>query len=351
MPKAKKKAKDKPIIGLGKNIDNLTVQKSTPLLTLFHSEMTLAEFKLLDTYLARIDSHNPDNRVVIIEKGELEKLLHVKKINIANLKVRLKHLLSNVIEIEDNETKKSVRMITLFESAFADQDDEGLWQIQLECTAKAMKYIFNIENIGYLRYKLKCVTSLKSRQAYILFLYLESNRFRSPFVVELDELKKILCCEKEATYRQYKRFNDLVLKRIHKEVNEKTECKFQYETVKKGRSVVAIRFRLDSKSNPDYELSEETPIVINQSNPEVWKQPLEQFELTDEQYDMIRSLLVTVPDDKLPQTPACAGSIDLMRYHYIDQKTNAIKERNQQKTIKNKYAYLVKMIKKDIAKG
>ena len=37
MPKAKKKAKDKPIIGLGKNIDNLTVQKSTPLLTLFHS--------------------------------------------------------------------------------------------------------------------------------------------------------------------------------------------------------------------------------------------------------------------------------------------------------------------------
>ena len=78
---------------------------------------------------------------------------------------------------------------------------------------------------------------------------------------------------------------------------------------------------------------------------------MEQFELTDEQYDMIRSLLVTVPDDKLPQTPACAGSIDLMRYNYIDQKTNAIKERNQQKTIKNKYAYLVKMIKKDIAKG
>ena len=174
--------------------------------------MTLAEFKLLDTYLARIDSHNPDNRVVIFEKGELEELLHVKKINIANLKVRLKHLLSNVIEIEDSETKKSVRMITLFESAFADQDDEGLWQIQLECTAKAMKYIFNIENIGYLRYKLKCVTSLKSRQAYILFLYLESNRFRSPFVVELEELKKILCCDKEQHYKVFKQFNQKSIK-------------------------------------------------------------------------------------------------------------------------------------------
>ena len=71
--------------------------------------MTLAEFKLLDTYLARIDSHNPDNRVVIFEKGELEELLHVKKINIANLKVRLKHLLSNVIEIEDSETKEKCK--------------------------------------------------------------------------------------------------------------------------------------------------------------------------------------------------------------------------------------------------
>lgn len=349
MPNGKKKVKDKPIIGLGKNIDNLTVQKSKPFLSLFQSEMTLAEFKILDTYLARVDSHNPDNRIVMFEKGELEELLHVKKINISDLDKRLTHLMSHVIKIDDDESKKGFTKITLFERAVTEQDDNGLWQIQLECTPSAMKYVFNLENIGYLRYKLRSITALKSRQAYILFLFLELNRFRSPFVVELEELKKILCCDKEEHYKEFKRFNDKVLKRICKEINEKTECKFQYETVKKGRSVVAIRFRLDSTSNPGYELSEKTSIVIDQSNQEVWKQPLEQFDLTNEQYDMIRSLLVTVPDDKLPQTPACAGSIDLMRYHYIDQKSNTIKERNQQKTIKNKYAYLVKMIKKDIA--
>ena len=71
--------------------------------------------------------------------------------------------------------------------------------------------------------------------------------------------------------------------------------------------------------------------MIEQSNQEVWKQPLEQFDLTNEQYDMIRSLLVTVPDDKLPQTPACAGSIDLIRYHYIDQKAKCNKRKESNK--------------------
>ena len=50
--------KIEPIISLG-NEDKLTVQKSLPLFALWRSELTLAEFKILDTYLSRIDSHKP----------------------------------------------------------------------------------------------------------------------------------------------------------------------------------------------------------------------------------------------------------------------------------------------------
>lgn len=46
--------KIEPIISLG-NEDKLTVQKSLPLFSLWRSELTLAEFKILDTYLSRID--------------------------------------------------------------------------------------------------------------------------------------------------------------------------------------------------------------------------------------------------------------------------------------------------------
>ena len=73
MPQNKKITES--IIGLGKDPENkLTVQKSIPLFSLWRSDMTLAEFKILDAYLSRIDSHIPEKRTVIFTKGELEQL-------------------------------------------------------------------------------------------------------------------------------------------------------------------------------------------------------------------------------------------------------------------------------------
>ena len=239
------KKKLKPITTLGDE-EKLTVQKSLPLFALWRSELTLSEFKILDTYLARINSHNPKQRAVVFEKGELENLLGVKKINNKGLKDRLKHLMGNVVEIPDISSKKGFRLISLFEEAVAEQDDYGFWQVKLECTQKAMKYIFNMDNLGYLRYKLRCITSITSRYTYIMFIYLESNRFRKSWEVPLAELKHILNCDKEEIYKEFKFFNQKILKKVQKEMHEKTECKYDYETIKKGRSVVAIRFTLET---------------------------------------------------------------------------------------------------------
>ena len=159
--------KIEPIKSLGDS-DKLTVQKSLPLFQLWRSNLSLAEFKIMDTYLSRIDSHKPDKRTVIFEKGELEKALGVKKINNADLKDRLKHLMSSVVQLPDS-SKKGFRLVTLFEEAEAEQDDTGLWKVKLECTQKAMIYFFNVDNIGYLRYKLRCITALTSRYTYIMF--------------------------------------------------------------------------------------------------------------------------------------------------------------------------------------
>ena len=216
--------KIEPIISLG-NEDKLTVQKSLPLFALWRSELTLSEFKILDTYLSRIDSRKPDKRTVIFEKGELEKLLEVKRIRTEELDERLKHL-GTPVRLDDSTAKnKKFARISLFEKATAEQDDNGLWQVELTASQSAMKYFFNIENLGYLRYKLRCITALTSRYTYIMFIYLEANRYRKSWDIPVDELKQILDCDKEETYKAYKRFNDLLLKRVQKEMNEKTECR------------------------------------------------------------------------------------------------------------------------------
>ena len=240
-----RKKKIETINGLGNSPETaLTVQKSLPLFALWQSELTLSEFKILDTYLSRIDSHKPEKRSVIFEKGELERLLGIKQLKPTDLDARLKHLQETTVNLSQNG--KKIDRITLFERAQAEQDDYGQWRATLTCTPSAMKYIFNIEHLGYLRYKIRCITSISSRYTYIMFIYLEANRFRKSWEIPLAELKEILNCETEETYKQYKRFNDLILKKIQKELHEKTECRYSYMPVKKGRTVVAIRFELES---------------------------------------------------------------------------------------------------------
>lgn len=342
--------KIEPITSLG-NEDKLTVQKSLPLFALWRSELTLSEFKILDTYLARINSHKPEKRAVMFEKGELEKLLGVQKINNKELEERLKHLMGNVVKIPDRDNKKGFRLITLFEEAVAEQDNYGLWQVKMECTQKAMKYIFNIENLGYLRYKLRCITSITSRYTYIMFIYLEANRFRKSWEVPIDELKEILACDKEETYKQFKRFNDLILKKVQKEMLEKTECRYSYEPIKKGRSVVAIRFTVETLPkltiDSDYDPNQFTlEDLQNDNTKDVWVSALEKdgvSEFTQEQINEIREVLVTIPEYKLPEDT----DIQFRRYRYMTQKYAVLNRVASETKIKNRFLYFMKMLKSD----
>ena len=343
------KKKIEPITSLGSE-DKLTVQKSLPLFSLWRSELTLSEFKILDTYLSRIDSHKPEKRLVVFEKGELESLLGVKKINKPELEERLKHLMGNVVKIPDIDEKKGFRLITLFEEAVAEQDDYGLWQIKLECTQKAMKYIFNIENLGYLRYKLRCITAITSRYTYIMFVYLEANRFRKTWEVPLDELKEILSCDKEETYKEFKRFNDLILKKVQAELTEKTECRYTYEPIKKGRRVTGVQFKIKTRDktfeNTDTELQAPPSEDLNAP---LWYSAVEEFNFDEKQLDVIAQCLSLVPDRILPKfDEESRNTEEFKRYSYLAVKVAEINQRDSIRPIKNKFAYLSKIIKKDV---
>ena len=223
------------------------VQKSNPLQSLSETKMTLAEFKILDAYLSKIDSHKPEERSVTFDKGELESLLGVTQIKNKDLSNRIDNLFK-VVTIQDPDKPNKFTKIALFSCAECTQGDDGLWTIKLACSPEAMEYIFNIESIGYLRYRLKNVVNLTSRYSYILYLYLESNRFRGSWTMSLDDLKKMLCCTAD-TYSEYKRFNDLVLKKCQKELSQKTDIAFDYVALRRGRKVTSVQFIIKTPQN------------------------------------------------------------------------------------------------------
>lgn len=332
-----------------KGTHKLTVQKSRPLLALCNSELTLQELKMLDLYLSRIDSHKPKNRSVTFQKGEMEKIFGVVKINIQTLKLRLKHMLSTVVEIPDKDDENGFRLITIFTDAEAYRDEKGIWTVRLECSDKAMKYIFNIDSLGYIKYKLQCITRLSSRYSYVMFVYLEDNRFRGEWDVSLDEIRKILGCESEL-YLQYKMLNKKILTPIYNELKDK--CYFEYNPIKSNRSVIGIHIRLGtirSNSNPHASLDtsvNKLPSPENNEIKEAWMSALKDWNLTGMELKELRELIISIPCDKLPHVPAETGcdDIDLRRFHYIKQKVAEINRRN----IKNKFLYIKKIINNEV---
>lgn len=331
-----------PILGPGKDPENkLTVQKSLPLFSLWQSDMSLAEFKILDTYLSRINSHKPEQRSVIFTKGELEALLGVKKINKSALSARLNGL-GRFVEVERADHK--LHKVALFEEACGELDpDTGLWTVRLTCTPGAMKYIFNIEEVGYLKYKLSSAISLTSRYSYILFLYMESNRFRKTWEVGVNDLRQILRCDTEDYCQEFKVFNRDILKRCQKEIHEKTECRFSYEPVKKGKSVVAIRLTLETlpahimPSIPGQlsldDFQEEGPNAIYaEVLPEI---------LTPEEVEALRTL--ATKKVSWPSSPTV--SMECCIADYLRQKV--VMMNASRKPVAHPYNYLKTMIERD----
>ncbi len=338
MPKRKKLPDLPEIEGLGNDPGRNIVQKTNPLISLTRTSMTLSEFKILDVYLSRIDSHSPKKRTVRIERGDLEKCLGVTKINVDDLRKRL-HNLFQAIDIKDPRRQNGGKTISLFDEATYYQDTNGQWTIDLTAGASAMEYIFNPESIGYLRYRLGAVIKLKSRYSYALFLYLEQQRhMHLVWEVSIDELKDVLNCHKD-TYASYKRFSDLILKPSLAEVTSKTQCKAAVTPLRTGRNVTSLRFMLQ----PNEAKEDDNQITIwsvdEATTYEQYDAATEKT-FTEGQLEQIAAALKEVPIFCLPS----GESDNIRRYKLLSALYQRLKKREETVKINDRCAYLIRTL-------
>lgn len=230
--------------------DQRLVQKANPLLTIgLENGLPLGACKLLDFYLSQIDMHDPDSREVTISKNKLMKILGLKYLDREILKYNLSKLRRTSLEFTvESEAEKGDIDLGLFEYSFLD---ENMDYVRLSCTPAAMKYVFNIESMGYLKYRFFSIKELRSIYSYNLFTYLGKNRFRKTWVESYRNLRKELGVPNDS-HPEFRYFRKDILERAKKELSEKTLCRFSYETIKDGREVAAIRFSI--LSSGDFEL-------------------------------------------------------------------------------------------------
>ena len=351
----KKKIVEPDYTGIGSRPDNAIVQKSKPLFALTESSLTLPELKILDVFLSRINSHDPEKTSVMFERGELERILNVTKLNEKDLDLRLKHLFTSV-KIQDDEEPRGFVRIGLMERAEAKQDENGQWQVLLKCTEDAKEYIFNIENLGYLKYRLALVVNLTSRYSYTLVLYLLDNRYRESWIIDLGEIKKILGCTSES-YQQFKVFNDRVLKICKQEIESKTDLRFEYEPVKTGRKVTKIKFSV--KTNQQITVDDIMTLEGKTDDPDPDEEDLMiekygskrladlaancDYEFTREEMEIISALL---NETVLPFSSSSSGIEELQRWDYLDKKYKEFLIAVKKYNVKRRFEYFKKMLEK-----
>lgn len=343
------------IEGLGKKPLNNCVQKSNPLVQLCkNKDISLMAFKLLDIYLSRINSHEPDRRTVIIPRGELEQVMGVKRLERDDIAAALKSL-SVGVDVAVGERNK-VDVISLFQRMTATRfDDDDVWSVRLTCTEEAMQYVFNVDDLGYLRYRLGAVANLRGRMAYVMFMYLESNRFRGSWTVELHELKSLLGCDDNDYYNEFRRFDEKVLRRLQKELADKANCRFSYEKIKKGRKIVALMFTLESiavyKSDEDTQLTLED---YEQSIDELRSRPLWydfnlsidgtcKIRFTQAELDMLAEVLYTCDTCRMPHA---ADGVEIARLHFMSLLYKKLLVYSSSHEVKHPAQYLASMIER-----
>lgn len=220
--------------------ENNEIQKCRPMFYDLWKEkdsISMTEYKLLDIYMSAINSHDTKTRDVLFTTNQLNEILGTgyAREDIQNI---FKKMMQLVVKADKNI------FVSLFEATYIKENDDSEFQVLLKCTESAQKYFFNLDNIGYFSYKLKSTLAIGSVYSYLMFNYIEMNRFRKSWEVSVDDLKQYLNCSDEC-YKQFKVFNDKVLKKCLNELTEKTELRYSYETIKTGRFVKAIRFTIN----------------------------------------------------------------------------------------------------------
>ena len=222
--------------------DTAEVAKSRPLLLMKSVPFELGELKVLDTYISRINSENPNIRTVIFSKDEYEELIGVKNIDWRTLAKHTRGLLGKIVELEMKP--REYMQFVLFTKAHYHLDEQGLAAVELTCSEEAQRLFFGIKEIGYLKYQLANVLSLTSKYSYLLYLYLKDNVFRECWKVSVEELRdKKLDLKNNEYYKQFKYFKRDILGKALKEVNEKTDISYEWKPIKRGRTVTHIEFQ------------------------------------------------------------------------------------------------------------
>ena len=213
-----------------------TVKKSNILNELRNANASLVEYRLFCVYLAHLSLKSEDN-VVTFSLADYARIAGLDRPRYIDLKAQAHNMVGLTAALLNEDGGFSV--YSLFSEFKLFREDEQ-WFVSLECNPKIAPMIREQKG-RFLRYKLYNTIYLKSFNQQRIYELLKQYETIGTRIISLEDLRTFLGIgEKE--YPVWGVFARDVLKVAQKALKESTDICFEYEPVKKGRPVVAVKF-------------------------------------------------------------------------------------------------------------
>jgi len=334
------------------------VTKSNSLMYAFDAPLSVSAFRLLDTYLSKINPRDPSSARVGFKKSDYLDLIG-KKLQKPQIEKILDELRHKDMYIKNDKGDKLI--LNLF--ALTGISKDGSY-IVMECNPRLNHLFFDIKQFGYFRYQLQNTLNLSTAHHMTVYNYLMANSFKRNWVVNINDLVRNHLQLKGDYYLTYHRLNAKILSPAIKEINEKTNLVVSYEPHEKsgvrGKKVDSIKFSVLVKDNMVYTQENDKDKDKEDSDnyiddPRETKYSNEQiaqlaaacnFEFTNQEMVVLFDMFMPYCD-KLPKEGL---GVATDRYNYLSLKYHEMELVASKKQINNRFNYLKKLLEESLKK-
>lgn len=223
--------------------------------------LTLQEKRLILWLISKIQPEEEDFKKHKLSVQEFMNLMELKgKANYKELQKITLGLMKKVLVIKKPEEKTLTQVNWINYAHY----EEGTGRIELAFSDVMKPFLLHLKS-QFTAIEVTDLMQFKSIHAIRIYELLKQYQDIGERILSIDEIRE--CCGVQNKLKQYGEFEKRLLLISQREINEKSDIKFDFERIKKGRKIVAIKFILSK--NKAYELKNN----IENQNQELKKKP------------------------------------------------------------------------------
>ena len=312
---------------MAKLYETAVVSKRNVLNELRSNNMTLQELRFFSIYLSKINPQDIDTRVVRFPLDDFQKIMNLGKLNITQLKSNIDSLLTKVVHVPNENGGFSA--FQLFKRCRVNKDELDSWFVEIDAHDDALPLMFDFKE-KYFKYELWNALRLKSSNQIRMYEIMKQYEFIGHHEWSVQELRELLYIgENEYSGRTgWSDFRKNILDACQAALKESTDICYTYERGKTGKGGKWLTIIFHIEKNNDYiEYGSELANFLGRNALD--------NEFTPEQVRVIQDFVIQ----------AVPASDYLERNNYLIRMVHKM---NAQPNIKNRYAYLCKMLEQDL---